>query len=426
MKSVLTILISLLLSSGIAVAAEQALIEPLPTLVETALANNPELKSSRARWQMYVAKARQSSSFEDPMLMFKLQNLLVREPLSFGGKDPNTAKVVGISQQLPFWGKRSLREEVAGHEAEAYRFSIEERKLELRWMVKETYYKLYAVDNSLAIVAKNLRIMQDFTTVAESRYAVGQGAQTDILKAGLERSKLLDMQISLQQQRKGLEAGLNYLLSRPTDTPVGQVTDFELPRLGLSAAQLKELAEQQRPQLRVLNSQINKSRASHRLARKELWPDFNLSVEYMFRQAAMTDPGYDMFTVGLTFNLPIQRERRAAMIAESNSEATMSTEEIHSLKNNIDYTINDSLSQLERRQRLVELYQGGIIPQAEQTLESSLINYRVGKVDFLSVLDSRVSLFNYERELYESKAEYMMQLARLEAAVGSDLTAQQK
>jgi Outer membrane protein len=207
---------------------------------------------------------------------------------------------------------------------------------------------------------------------------------------------------------------------------VGQVTDFELPRLALSAAQLKERAEQQRPQLRVLNSQINKSRASHRLARKELWPDFNLSVEYMFRQAAMTDPGYDMFTVGLTFNLPIQRERRAAMIAESNSEATMSTEEIHSLKNNIDYTINDSLSQLERRQRLVELYQGGIIPQAEQTLESSLINYRVGKVDFLSVLDSRVSLFNYERELYESKAEYMMQLARLEAAVGSDLTAQQK
>ncbi len=77
----------------------------------------------------------------------------------------------------------------------------------------------------------------------------------------------------------------------------------------------------------MLNSQINKSRASHRLARKELWPDFNLSVEYMFRQAAMTDPGYDMFTVGLTFNLPIQRERRAAMIAESNSEATMSTEE---------------------------------------------------------------------------------------------------
>jgi len=33
-----------------------------------------------------------------------------------------------------------------------------------------------------------------------------------------------------------------------------------------------------------------------------------------------------------------------------------------------------------------------------------------------------VSLFNYERELYESQAEYMMVLARLEAAVGTELT----
>lgn len=422
MKTVFRILFFLLLASHSAFAASQQPIESLPVLVETALANNPELKSSQARWQMYLAKVRQSGSLDDPMLMFKLQNLLVRDPLSFGGKDPTTAKVVGISQQLPFWGKRGLREEMASHEAEAYRFSIDERKLELARMVKETYYKLYAVDNDLAIVAKNLRILQDFTTVAESRYAVGQGAQTDILKAGLERSKLLDMQISLKQQRTSLEAGLNYLLSRPGGTPVGQVADFSLPQLKQSANDLRSLAEQQRPQLKVLNSQIEKARAAHKLARKELWPDFNLSLEYMFRQPAMGDPGYDMFTVGLTFNLPIQRERRSAMIAESGSETTMAAEELSSLRNTIDYTINDSLSQLERRSRLVELYQSGIIPQAEQTLESSLINYRVGKVDFTTVLDSRVNLFNYERELYESKADYMMQLARLEAAVGSDLT----
>jgi len=46
----------------------------------------------------------------------------------------------------------------------------------------------------------------------------------------------------------------------------------------------------------------------------------------------------------------------------------------------------------------------------------------VNKVDFLTLLDGRVSLFNYERELYESQAEYMMVLARLEAAVGTELT----
>ena len=38
---------------------------------------------------------------------------------------------------------------------------------------------------------------------------------------------MLDMQITLQQQRKSLEANLNYLLYRPGNTPVGTIADFD-------------------------------------------------------------------------------------------------------------------------------------------------------------------------------------------------------
>jgi outer membrane protein TolC len=394
--------------------------ENLPDLITIALTNNPELKSTQSRWRMYVGKARQAGSLDDPMLMLKLQSMLAREPFVFN-KDSQSAKVVGITQQLPFWGKRAIREEIAGYEAESFRWQIEERKLELKRMVTETYYQIYAVDKSLEIVAKNIRIMNDFTTIAESRYSVGQGAQQDIFKAGLEKSKMLDMQITLQLQRKSLEANLNYLLYRPSDTEVAAISNFDLPPPALTPEQLKETAHEKRPQIKSLIMQANKGMAGHRLARKEFYPDFNLSFEYMFREASMNDPGYNMFSLGVTFNLPLQQERRRAMLAESSSETDMAVEELNGLKNNIDYAINDSLNQMERRRRLVELYTSGIIPQAEQSLESALIGYRVGKVDFLTLLDGRVSLFNYERELYESKAEYMMQLARLEAAVGTAL-----
>jgi outer membrane protein TolC len=426
MKTYLAILTFLFLATGISAANEAPSAENLPTLINTALSNNPELKSSQARWRMYVGKARQAGNLDDPMFMFKLQNLLAREPFSFGGKDPTTAKVVGISQQLPFWGKRDLKEESARYEAESYRWQIEERKLELRRMVTETYYQIYSIDKALGIVGKNIQIISDFTTIAESRYTVGQGAQQDIFKAGLEKSKMLDMQITLQQQRKSLVANLNYLLYRPSGTPVNTIADFELPHINQTPEQLREAAHEKRPQVKSLIMQANKGMAAHRLARKEFYPDFNLSLEYMFREASMNDPGYNMFSVGVTFNLPFQQERRQAMLAESSSETDMAVEELNGLKNSIDYTINDTLAQMERRRRLVELYSTGTILQAEQSLESALIGYRVGKVDFLTLLDGRVSLFNYERELYESKAEYMMQLARLEAAVGMDLSEKPK
>ena len=418
----LTMTLCIVLAATLSSAAETLPPENLGSLIATALADNPELKSSLSRWQMFVNRSRQAGLQEDPMFMFKLQNMVAREPLAFD-KDPQTAKVIGITQQLPFWGKRALRREVAKQEAESYKWALEERKLELVRMVKEAYYQLYAVDKSLEIVAKNLRILSDFTTIAESRYSVGQGVQQDIFKAALEKSKLLELQITLKQQRTSLEATLNYLLFRPEATPVGRIADFRLPTLSLTSRQLKERAFDQRPQLKSLTTLANKGETARELALKESYPDFNLSLEYMFREESMNDPGYNMFSLGVTFNLPLQRERRQAMVAEASSETVMSREELNAFKNSIAYSVNDLLAQMERRRKLVELYQGGIIPQAEQSLESAVISYKVNKVDFLTLLDGRVNLFNYERELYDSLADYMMKLAQLEAVVGMELTA---
>jgi len=155
-------------------AAEVTAFEDLPTLVATALANNPELKASQARWEMFRSRIDQSSSLEDPMLMLKLQNWVVDEPFN-SRVDPMTQRVIGITQQLPFWGKRDLKGEVAAKEAESYRWAVEERRLELARMVKETWYRLYYTDRSRVIVERNIKILDDFITLAETRYSVGRG-----------------------------------------------------------------------------------------------------------------------------------------------------------------------------------------------------------------------------------------------------------
>ena len=424
--SVLAWLILFSLVSGMIKAAEATVpAENLSALVADALANNPELKASESRWQMFASKVKQAGAFDDPMVMLKVQSTPARQPFVFN-KDTQSAKVIGISQQIPFLGKRGLRRDVARFEADSYRWAFEERKLELTRMVKESYYQLWAVDKVLEIVSQNLNLLSDFITITELKYSVGQGVQQDIFKAGLEKSKMVEMQITLQQQRISLVATLNYLLSRSGNTPVGPVADFTLPLVTLSREQLNTTAIEWRPQVKSLGSLIEKASASRRLARREFYPDFNLSAEYMIRDAVSemaTDPGDNMVSIGITFNLPVLQGKRQGMVAESTFEKAMATEELNALKNSISYTINESLAQLERRRKLVDFYKGGLIPQAKQSLESALIGYRVGKVDFLTLLDSRMNLFNLERELNESQAEYMMKLAQLEAAIGSDLTA---
>jgi len=401
--------------------AEQQQVDDLHSLIAQAQANNPELKASEARWKMYTNRVKQAGSLDDPMLMLKFQNFLVRDPFN-SRRDPMSQRVIGISQQLPFWGKRELKEEIAAKDAEALRWQVEERKLELGRMVKETWYQVYLTDKELGIVDRNIRIMDDFIALAETKYSVGQGAQQDVFKAQVERSRMLDMKITLEQRRKSLQANLNTLLFRPAETPVGRVPDFEIKPLAYSPEQLRSLAEDNRPMFRSYRAIMEKGEAGHRLAEKEFFPDFNLSFEYMQRDPlSEMEAGYDMYAAGVAFNLPIQRERRHAMAREASAEAEMARAELNSLSNGINLGIADNLAQMERREKLAELYKTGIIPQAEQSLESATIGYRVNKVDFLTLQDSRLTLFNYEREYYESLAEYQMRRAQLEALVGKDL-----
>jgi len=417
----LSLLLLLSLQTTLAWSEEVKLpAEDLASLVATSVANNPEVKSSQARWQMFKNRIDQAGSLDDPMLMLKIQNGIVTDPFNFS-KDPMTQKVIGISQQLPFWGKRGLKAQIAAKEAESYRWQVEERKLELVKMVKETYYKIYLTDKYLAIVNKNIRILADFVTLAEIKYSVGQGVQQDVFKSQVERSKMLDMKISLEQERKSLEAALNALLFRSPETKVGRISDFEIKPLQHSGGNLRETAWGKRPMVKSLQALIDKGEAGHNLAKKEFYPDFNLSLEYMQRDKTMGDEGLDMYSLGVTFNLPVQQKRRHAMVAESDSEIRMATEELNGLRNTIDSGISDLIAKLDRREKLVTLYKTGILPQAEQSLESATIGYRVNKVDFLNLLDSRMTLFSYERQLYESQAEYMMILAQLEAIVGTDL-----
>lgn len=395
----------------------------LDDLVREALAANPEVKASAARWEMLAAKARQAGTFEDPMLMFGIDSGLVRDPFNLD-RDMQTSKVIGISQMLPFFGKRALARETATLEAEATRLEVEERKLELAAMVKETWYQIYFTDRSLEVLDRSIATIDDLVRFTESMYGVGQGRQADVLRSQVERSKMEEMRLVLQQQRRSLEAGLNTLLYRPVTTAVPTITNAELTVISIDITELERLAEENRPLLRSLAARIDKARSEWALADKEFYPDFTLNFEYMQKDSIMEDPGYDMYNASISFNLPLQRERRHAMLAESEASKRMAGEELNMTRNNIRRTIADLVAQLERDRKMASLYREGILPQAGATLESSLSAYRAGKGEFMQVLDSRMALFNVERDYYKAVAEHQMELARLEATVGTTLPVQ--
>ncbi len=141
-----------------AVAAEPVRADPeadLQRLIDQALANNPEINASEEQWRMAVHRADQAGVLADPMLMLEVQNGLVRDPLDLN-RDPGTATVIGLSQTVPFFGKRGLQRQGAERAAEVERWQVEERRIALRRMVKETWYRISAVDRAIDVVGRIL------------------------------------------------------------------------------------------------------------------------------------------------------------------------------------------------------------------------------------------------------------------------------
>jgi outer membrane protein TolC len=88
------------------------------------------------------------------------------------------------------------------------------------------------------------------------------------------------------------------------------------------------------------------------------------------------------------------------------------------MRNEIFFMIADMGSMTQRVERQIDLYQTGIISQASLQVNSAMSAYRVNKVDFLTLLDSQMTLYKYELEYHQALTEYEKSVANLEAAIG--------
>jgi outer membrane protein TolC len=84
--------------------------------------------------------------------------------------------------------------------------------------------------------------------------------------------------------------------------------------------------------------------------------------------------------------------------------------------------VQDAQFKLLTAQRTLALYRDALVPQAEARFEASEAGYRTGKVDFLDLLESERFLLNARVMIAMAEGNIGVQHARLERAVGTELT----
>ncbi len=411
--------LSLLLGAIPARAAEPL---GLRQAVDEALASSPGLAAIEARARALAAIPEQRGTLPDPRLTLNLLNVPL-DSLSLT-QEGMTQFQIGISQALPFPGKLALQEAVARELAKAAELDLGELRLALARDVKMVWWNLFYLDRALETVASNQTLLRQFVEVAQSKYQVGKGLQQDVLLAQLELSKLLDHKLALEGMRRNEAIRLNTLLDRPAEGEVRlpQRVDEGVPALR-AKRELMERAKMLRPRLMARERLLEAARLRVKLAEKDYYPDFRLGAAWGVRGGENPD-GSDRTDFGsllFSMNLPIYSDsRQDRALDQRNSERLREQFALHELQLQVVEEVGRALSDYRRSSEQAVLFKSGIIPQASQTVASMLAGYQVNKVDFLNLVRSQITLYNYETQYWKALSESRQALARLAAAVGEE------
>jgi outer membrane protein TolC len=379
---------------------------------------NPRLLAAQQVSEAAAAREPAASTLPDPMFQLGIMNVALPE---FSANMPmSMAPSLQLMQPVPFPGKLSLSGKIAALGTGMSVAGAEEVWWEVRTQAAGAFYGLYSLDRRLEVMRETRALLRDFETIAQALYAAGTGRQADVLRASVEVVRMDGEIARMESMRTAIAAALNALLDQAADTPLPSPRLGTLPREVPDPDTLLTWAEETRPALQRGRLGVDQAEARVELSRKEIWPNFTVGVQYGQRdRGAGTER---MGSAVLGFTLPVFAGRRQIPARrEAAALRRMAEAELEGIHAQVDARIGQLLAELAQARTLIDLYRDDILPQARVTVESALSSYRVGAVDFLTLVDAQLSLNRFEGELYQLYGDYGKGITGLEGAVGRAL-----
>ncbi len=376
----------------------------LAALVQEAVENNPEIRAAAQRHEATKAMIPQARTLPDPMIRLSYEDMPVRETM------------YGVSQEIPFPGKLKLKGEIASREADRVEQEYFAVRLGVVARLKEAYFEQRLLYQSMAIIEESRQLLVQFSKAAEAGYTVGKMAQADVFRAQAEVSRNLARLATIRQRQQSVSAELARLLNRSPGESVDVPGETHPRPIRRSLADLINLVDQA-PLLRARSEGVERGDAAVALARREYLPDFEIGVQGM-RDEPMGENGYQLM-LNVTVPLYYATKQRYG-VYEARAARAQAVGDLQAAHQELVMRVRDDVAQIKRAEELIALLGKAIIPQAQLTLDSAKAAYAVGRVDFLTLLNSLLTLQESELELQAEIAEHEKSRARLEEIIGEE------
>lgn len=413
--SVAVILFVLILSAAPVAAGDAAVgTLELQPLISEALQNNHDVWVAGEKWKASSSRVKLAGSLPDPMVMIGYQNEGWNQYTY--GKMEGAQWMYSLSQMFPFPGKRALKEEMAGRDADTAAAMHRAARLGTVARVKELYYDLFLAYKDLDLVRERTALFGRIEEAALARYATGMAQQQEVLMAQTEKYMLLEREVMLDQKRRTLEAMLTAAVGRDQSAPLGRPVELVPTPVTASEEELVRQALESSPEVASREKMLKASEAGVHMAQKEYYPDVTLAGTVAKRSGEFQD----MWSLTATFNIPLYyKSRQGAALASARAMSSAAVHDLAGIKAMLASSVRENYSMVRSADQLMELYRAGLIPKTRQDFDLSLSGYRTGKVEGITVVSRLKALLDLETSYWTQFAAREKAIARLEALTGT-------
>lgn len=373
--------------------------QSLDKLMEKAIAENLELKVLEQEYLAALEKAPQVSQLPDPEVGVGAFPLPVETRLG-----AQTARL-SATQMFPWFGTLDSKANLENAKAKALYERVRAEQLNLFYKLKVAYFRLYEIQQSQAIIQKNIILFEALERLALSKVESGKATAADVLRVQLKVEELRQELEILETAKTNPTATINQLLNRPVETLITTTNSLSFAPLLFDKDTLTTNIQENHPMLRMFELQQEVSQKSISLNELDGKPSFGVGMDYiMVNQRSDANPinnGRDILQLRASVKIPLYREKYDAKRAEENLKIAALENKKANVLSMFKATIEKAYADHQTAQLKIDLYERQIeITQAAINILESEYSAKGNNFDDLLRLEKE--LIDYDLKMLKA------------------------
>ena len=385
----------------------------LESVLAAARQLSPELAARALDTAAARARVTVAGSLPDPQIQVMSDDID-----RTSGPRPNKM-IYSFQQEIPLWGRRDLRRQVARAEVGQMTAQAQLAEVELVERVKVAFARYYTSYEAVHRTEDLHRAIHGISQVARERYALGRGEQQEVFRAEVETTRVATEIVRLEAALRSATGQLNALLVRQADAPLAPPERLRpLPDArALNAGRLAERARTANPALVAGTAAVSGAETNRRLTERNWYPDITLGASAIDR-SGFGPPGYQAW---VAMKVPLQWGLREAQSREAVAQAGAARARLEVREQQIRSDLAEAVAGFEGSRRTVDLIRRQLLPQAEALVRSGAAGYGFGRVDLATVLRAQHDLADFRLQLLSAEFDSQRQMAAIERLLGGEL-----